>query len=61
MNGDPNFLGDWKIVCRGTAPMNIGVGTRVRETAGCRNSFKSWKERRGMVAVCFSLFATVLL
>ena len=32
--------------------MRFGVGTRVRETAGCRNNFKTWNERRGMVTVC---------
>lgn len=49
MKGDPNFLGDWRIVCRGTTPIKFGVGTRVREAAGCRNNFKAWNERRGMV------------
>jgi hypothetical protein len=39
--------------------MKFGVRTRVGESAGCRNDFKTWKERRGMVTVCFSLFATV--
>jgi hypothetical protein len=34
--------------------MKLGVGMRVRETADCRNNFKTWKERRGMVTV-FSL------
>lgn len=55
MKGDVNFLGDWRIVCRGTTPIRFGVGMRVRETAGCRNNFKAWNERRGMVTVCFSL------
>jgi hypothetical protein len=41
--------------------MKFGVGMRVGETAGCRNNFKTWKERRGMITVCFSLFATVLV
>jgi len=59
VKGDANLLGDWQIVCRGTTPMKFGVGMRVGETAGCRNIFKTWNERRGMITVCFSPFATV--
>ena len=39
--------------------MKFGVRTHVGESAGCRNDFKTWKERRGIVTVCFSLFAAV--
>jgi hypothetical protein len=35
----------------------FGVGMRVREIAGCRNDFKTSKERRGIV--CFSQVARV--
>ena len=37
--------------------MIFGVGMRVREIAGCRNDFKTSKERRGIV--CFSQVARV--